>query len=233
MKKTIVSILLLTFLIGCGPSLLIRKDGSIEAKGYHAITQKVDGTRSYISKPWWSLGFVKDLVGLVENLFKGAATVISPTPTPTPTPVPTPTPTPRPGPTPVPVPTPTPVTNPIIIADLPLVAQEMGKAGFVGREAVQLYALMCAWAGRGWACDPVDGECIALQAKEAQIQAWFESRVVAIEAKLKADPNLTATIIANDAKDRFGEYIGRVIATRLSAYSSRLTMGTVVPETSY
>lgn len=244
MKKLLITpiLFLMTLLLGCiNPTLTINKDGSLLAKNY-AIVQ---GPNSYVPKPLISTGFADSIVKLAESLggkviSAGTAVVIpKPTPTPAPpapTPVPdpiVPTPIPTPVPFPVPTPTPTPVPSTLIIADLPQVATNMEKEGFLGREAVRLYGLMCAWAGRGWACPSEDNECLTIQSQEGQIKKWFDDYLNGIEGILKANPQLTGTVIANDAVDRFGFYIGPAILNSLNAYSSRLTLGIIVPESAY
>lgn len=59
MKQLVAGVLLLV-MVGCSPTLIVRPDGSIEAKNY-AIVQKGD-TKVYTPKPWWHLSFVDSIL---------------------------------------------------------------------------------------------------------------------------------------------------------------------------
>lgn len=68
MKRMVIAVCLL-MLVGCSPTLIVRPDGSIEAKSY-AIVQQADGKKSYIPRPWYELGFLSTILKALQGVVK-------------------------------------------------------------------------------------------------------------------------------------------------------------------
>jgi hypothetical protein len=128
------------------------------------------------------------------------------------------------------VPPPVPVEESRVLFDLPQTALEMGSL-WPCREGVCLYAL--AQVSNGWPIPGQSDELILIASFYPQIQEWYDFKISGIVEKLKLNPGLTVTILANDAKDRFGCRIGPATMGRLSAFGDRVQMGYFVPESEY
>jgi len=131
----------------------------------------------------------------------------------------------------------------MVLFDLPQTAIDMFKAGFPGREGVLLYAL--GQVANGW---PIPGESEELalineyydppedgkpHLHRWELMRWHDKQLGEVIKKLRGNPGLTVTIIANDVKDRFGCRIGPPVYERLKDFGDRVQMGYFVPESEY
>ncbi len=229
--KIFIGLLLVVFLMaGCGPSLIIRPDKTIEVKGYHSVIQK-DNSVSFIAKPWWSFNFTDSIVKIFESLTKNIVPVINPAPNPVNPPV-----TPTPVDPPAPAPPPTPVTPPptifsLALFDLSTAWKDMQQAGFPCREGVCLYAL--GQVARGYPIPGQSEELILIDTYYGQIKTWYEGKVNGGRAQLTANPSLTLTVCTNDAKDRFGFRLCPPTLDLFQDFGGRAVLGIITPESSY
>lgn len=74
------------------------------------------------------------------------------------------------------------------------------------------------------------GSMVALNGQRAEIKAWIDKVVGDAAGKLRADPQVTATVIANDDVDRVGCRLGPAVAGMLSEFGSRVILGTIYPQ---
>lgn len=116
--------------------------------------------------------------------------------------------TPVPGPTPGPIP----VTGQLVIWDADRIPSQMRARGFVGSDNQLLWALFSNEDGLGYGShtwgyrgdqneDPI---AQALYRTRGEIATWFSDYVGTIGRQLKANPTMTALVIANDRNDAGG-----------------------------
>jgi hypothetical protein len=144
-------------------------------------------------------------------------------------PVPIPEPQPDPVPLPEPIPDPIPLTE-IVICDLATLPEQMRADGILLGDSSIWYGVACAWAGHGWT---INDETMPIYEVRDRIQGWFEALIQHGLIKLRNNPNLTATAIAGDGRDRCGFLIGPAIMERFKEFGDRVQPGTVVPESEY
>lgn len=120
----------------------------------------------------------------------------------------------------------------LVVMDLSTLPDTLRKViGTQSRDPLILYAFACSIGAKVWACQ--DSECEGMMQYEGALAKWYDNYMVWVEGVLKQNPLITATIITNDGNHRFGYWIGPVVADRLSAYQSRLTMEALTPESEY
>lgn len=119
----------------------------------------------------------------------------------------------------------------LILFDLPQTAVDMYQAGFPCREGVCLYAL--GQVANGWPIPAQSDELALMATYYDRIGLWYEDKVRLHSGLLKNNPSLTVTILANDAKDRFGCRIGPATMERLKEFGDRVQMGYFVSESEY
>ena len=168
----------------------------------------------------------QDLVDLYQKIV--AAQQAKPPVTPTQPPE-------KPPEVPVPPITPTPIliAEKLVVVDLSKLPDKMRAENFQGRDGVLLYALGCSMGGRMWACNPTDGECTTLEARQVEIAKWFNAYLDWVDGTLRANPAATATLITNDERDRFGFILEKVLIPRFQAFGPRITTGIIIPESAY
>ncbi len=144
------------------------------------------------------------------------------------------TPLPDPVLDPQPIPDPIPVEEKITIFDLDIIPDRMRATGFQGSDNALWYALAFVAAfGPGDMPDDGAGSLVELSKRSPEIETWLNGEVDKVIAKMKSNSKATATVIANDGRDRCGFRLGPPIMERLKEFGDRVQMGTIFPESEY
>ena len=141
-------------------------------------------------------------------------------------------PTPAPAPAPVPAPAPTPVNVPAteVLADMAQIPAEMRAAGFgPARDTVMWWWLSRLMYGVTPPCSTLtDAEAATVCGQQRAIVTWWQDRVAALVARMRANTGLTVTLITNDDLDRCGRSLGKGSMLLIPKdLQDRVLMGTV------
>jgi hypothetical protein len=130
-------------------------------------------------------------------------------------------------------PAPPPVNNqPIqyVVWDGNLIPSQMRAAGFDSTDLALDFALFSSYGSHIWGYVGDDPKNIYLNEHQDDIRRWFTNYVAGIIAKVKANPNATILIIANDANDRGGLYMWQNIKNQLNQAGipdSKISIGAI------
>ncbi len=115
----------------------------------------------------------------------------------------------------------------LIIADMPLIPDQMSRSGFNGRWGVQMYALASTYAGVDWKPGEV-GDLQWFYENKDQLYAWYDRYIMAVLNIMQKAPQTTALIVINDEPDRLGARLGYAIQRNLSSVGNRVELGQVL-----
>jgi len=117
-----------------------------------------------------------------------------------------------------------------VVWDGNLIPSQMRAAGFDSTDLALDFALFSSYGSHIWGFVGDDPKIVYLYDHQDDIRRWFTNYVAGIIAKVKANPNATILIIANDANDRGGLYMWQNIKNQLNQAGipdNKITVGAI------
>ncbi len=119
----------------------------------------------------------------------------------------------------------------LIICDLNMIPNQMGQAGFPGRDLAKYYAFSRTVNNAFLWAPNMDPELQYLYDNQDKIYAWWARYIQAIVQIMQKYPKTTAVIIINNTfADQGGPSVAHGTMGMMSSVSNRVSIGNTVPD---